>query len=295
MKHTRYLDGKVKYFEINLKSPANYNGVPRNTSGNDCNIKLKSYNCTSKQGIFNRRQHGGAVIYIHDSCPYQKIEIDTQYQIAAAKVNIGRPYAVTIANVYIPGSSQLILDEICKIVYSMPKPVIILGDFNAHGTDWGNRKTTNRERVMEQLMDRQQLNMLNDGTATHISGTDIVLTITLPELTPDCYWQVYGSVINSDHFPIILTIAKPLHQIPVQTERSNYKKASLQQLQHETWKELQGEKREAPWMYWGRICMSDYTQQQRIAYLITSQGGIIQSLGGAGSARECGTKGKGCT
>ena len=135
---------------------------------NDCNIKLKPYNCISKQGTFNRRQHGGVVMYIYDSCPYQEIKIDTQYQIVAARVNIGRPYAVTIVNVYIPGSSQLILDEICKMVNSIPKPVIIMGDFNAHGTDWGNRETTNRGRVMEQLMDRQQLNMLNDGTATHI-------------------------------------------------------------------------------------------------------------------------------
>ena len=177
----------------------------------------------------------------------QEIKIDKQYQIVAARVNIGRPYAVTIINVYIPGSSQLILDDICEIVNSMLKIAIILGDFNAHGTNWGNRETTNRGRVMRQLMDRQLFNMLNDGTATHISGTAIDLTITSPELTKDCYWHVYGSVLISDHFPIILTIAKPLYQIPVQTERFNYKKASWQQFsQHETWKELQGEKREAP-------------------------------------------------
>ena len=41
--------------------------------------------------------------------------------------------------------------------------------------------------------------------------------------------------------------------------------------------------------------MSDYTQQQRIAYQATSQGDIILSLGGAGSALECERKRKGCT
>ena len=39
---------------------------------NDCNIKLKPYNCISKQETFNRRQHGGIVIYIHDSCLYRR-------------------------------------------------------------------------------------------------------------------------------------------------------------------------------------------------------------------------------
>ena len=94
---------------------------------------------------------------------------------------------MTIVNDYIPGSSQLILDGICEIVNSIPKPAMILGDFNAHGTGWSNRETTNRGTVMEPLMGRQQLNMLNHGTATHISGTAIDLTITSPELTLDCY------------------------------------------------------------------------------------------------------------
>ena len=143
-------------------------------------------------------------------------------------MNISRPYAVTIVNVYIPGSSPLIFDKIYEIVTSMPPTAIILGG-SVHGTDWGNRETTNRARVMEPLMDRQQLNMLNDGSATHISGTAIDVTITSPKLTPDCYWQVYGLVLNSDHFPIILAIAKPPHHIPVQTRRFNTKKASGQQ------------------------------------------------------------------
>ena len=105
----------------------------------------------------------------------------------------------------------------------------------------GERHTDSRGRVIEQCIDRQQLNMLNNGASTHISGTAIDVTITSPEVTPDCDWQVYESVLNSDHFAIILTIAKP----PSQTEPGgnfNYKKANWQEYSlDKVWKELPGE------------------------------------------------------
>ena len=47
---------------------------------NDCQIKLKGYHGVTKQGTFNRRYHGGVVIYIHESCPFQE-NYDTELQL----------------------------------------------------------------------------------------------------------------------------------------------------------------------------------------------------------------------
>ena len=120
------------------------------------------------------------------------------------------------------------LDELCRITNDLPKPAVILGDFNAHGTDWGNRQTDSSGRVIEQYIDRQQLNMLNKGAPIHISSTAIDFTLTFIEGTPDCDWQVYESVFNSDHFSIKITVVKP----PNETEPGNnfnYKKANWQE------------------------------------------------------------------
>ena len=208
---------------------------------NDCHTTLKPYNCISKQGIHNRRYHGGIALFVHESCPYEEIELNSQYQIIAATVHIGQQNAVTFANIYILGSAPLDFDELCRITNYLPKPAVILGDFNARETDWENRHTDSRGRVIEQYIDRQQLNMLNNGAPTHISGTASDLTITFPKVTPHCGWQEYESVLNSDHFPIIPTIAIP----PSQTEPGNnfnYKKANWQEYSlDKVWKKLPGE------------------------------------------------------
>ena len=179
---------------------------------------------------------------MHESCPYEEIEVNSHYQFVAARVHIGRQNPVTFANLYIAGRAPLDLNELCRITNDLPKPTVILGDINAHGTDWGNRQTDSRGRVIEQYIDREQLNMLNSEAPSHISGTAIDLTILSPEVTLDCDWQVYESVLNSDHFTIIFTIAKS----PSDTEPGsnlNYKKANWQESSRDkVWKELSEEK-----------------------------------------------------
>ena len=147
-------------------------------------------------------------MFVHESCPYEEIVLNSQYQIVAVRIYIGRQNAVTFANIYIPGSVPLDLDELNRITNDLPKPATILRDFNMHGTKMGNSLTDFRGRVIEHFIDRQQLNMLNNGASTHISGTAIDLTVTSPKVIPNCDWQVYESVLNRDYFPIILTIAK---------------------------------------------------------------------------------------
>ena len=54
----------------------------------DVKVKLGGFNCYSKQGSFNRRYHGGIATYLHNSIPVQEINIVSQYQIGAVKVNV---------------------------------------------------------------------------------------------------------------------------------------------------------------------------------------------------------------
>ena len=58
---------------------------------------------------------------MHESCPYKEIELNSQYQILAARVNIGRQNAAPFANIYIPESTPIDLDELCRITNDLPK------------------------------------------------------------------------------------------------------------------------------------------------------------------------------
>ena len=114
-------------------------GFQKTYLANDCHITLKPYNCISKQRTDNKRYHGGVAVFMDESCSYEEIELNSQYQIVAARVHIGRQNAVTFANIYISESAPLDLDELCRITNDLPKPTVILGNFNAHGKDWGNK------------------------------------------------------------------------------------------------------------------------------------------------------------
>ena len=41
----------------------------------DVTVKLRGYNCYSKQASFNHRYHGGIATYLHNSIPAQEMNI----------------------------------------------------------------------------------------------------------------------------------------------------------------------------------------------------------------------------
>ena len=71
-------------------------GFQETMLANECKIKLKGYQGIVKQGRFNQRQHGGVALYIHESCPHKEIAIQSEYQVVAARVTIGRRTTITV-------------------------------------------------------------------------------------------------------------------------------------------------------------------------------------------------------
>ena len=108
---------------------------------NDFTVKIKGYNSYYKQGNFSRRYHRVGATYVHESIPTERLIIASQYQVVAMRVNIRKNLTITIANIYLPGSANFERGEMCRIINSLPNPKIIVGDFNAHNTVWGNECT----------------------------------------------------------------------------------------------------------------------------------------------------------
>ena len=57
--------------------------------------------------------------------------------------------------------------------------------------------------MLETIFTQKGLNVLNNGSATHTSGTVIDLTIVLLILETDLCWEVLPSPLSSDHLPIL--------------------------------------------------------------------------------------------
>ena len=76
---------------------------------------------------------------------------------------------------------------------------------------------------------------MNDGQVTRIpdnpnhKATSIDLTLVSPDLAPKCSWSPWGDTLNSDHFPLLLTIEKedshPVDFSEDKIPKFNYKNA----------------------------------------------------------------------
>ena len=153
------------------------------------------------------RASGGSSIIIKNNIPHSVVNLNTSLQAVAISATLNK--VLTICSLYIPPSHRLSIHELNDLVSQLPRPFIILGDFNAHHNAWGCNDIDKRGEIIEQFIDQNDLGFFNDKTKTylhpatgHYSAID--LTICDPSLLPDYEWKVDDDLHGSDHFPIIL-------------------------------------------------------------------------------------------
>ena len=126
--------------------------------GNDVMVKLPGYSGICRQGHYNHRFHGGVALYVHTSCPFQQISINSNHQVIAAKIQLTNNTPITIASIYLPGREQITMQSITSIVQQLSTPFLLLGDFNAHHDAWGTVQADARGRIIYNIMNNLQLN-----------------------------------------------------------------------------------------------------------------------------------------
>ena len=93
------------------------------------------------------------------------------------------------------------------LIQQLPKPFIIMGDFNSHSNVWGCRDTDQKGIIIEDVINRNKsFTYLHPGTGTH---TAIYLTLAHVSIFLDYSWKVHDDTCGSDHFPIILENSGP--------------------------------------------------------------------------------------
>ena len=189
--------------------------------------KIDRFNVVAKNGSnSDGRFHGGVATYIHSDTPYEEVELNTNLQAVATTIHLGIRF--TICNLYIPPSYSPNENELQNLYNQLPKPCMMLGDFNAHHQRWGCQSGTNRRGIIvEKLISQNSLNVLNTGTPTHpgrINDSIIDLTITTPDIASRFEWSTGPSLLSSDHFPIFISTYLPSpHPSPIRlTKKANW-------------------------------------------------------------------------
>ena len=135
--------------------------------------------------------------------------VDVTSPLQAIDVKVTLHTTITFCNFYIPPTTALHLCGLANIEDQLPKPFVIVGDFNSHNYLWGGNKNDAKGKVIERFKTKSNICFFNDDTPTYLhpatgSLTSKDLTICSPSLFMDFTLRVEEDLHESDHFPIIL-------------------------------------------------------------------------------------------
>uniref|UniRef100_A0A2S2Q6Z7 Endonuclease/exonuclease/phosphatase domain-containing protein n=1 Tax=Sipha flava TaxID=143950 RepID=A0A2S2Q6Z7_9HEMI len=135
---------------------------------------------------------------------------------------------LNICNIYLPYQHIFNKNNIENILYQIPKPFIMTGDFNSHSTEWGSIKIDNRGKEIEKMLENDHLVLLNNLEPTRINPINgellcIDLSFSNASLAQRTDWNVLPNLSSSDHFPILIQIFSRHNDTYNSAERWNLK------------------------------------------------------------------------
>lgn len=155
---------------------------------------------------------GGIAICVPADMFAEEIQLTTN--IFSVAIRVRYPKKMTICNVYVPpapNNRNFDQKEFVKLIKQLPKPYLILGDFNSHHGMWGSIANDRSGTFIEKVLLGPQMDLvcLNTGKTTHVNianGTlsSIDLTFCNANLSTMLEWNVFDDLCGSDNFPLIV-------------------------------------------------------------------------------------------
>ncbi|GFO14999.1 RNA-directed DNA polymerase from mobile element jockey [Plakobranchus ocellatus] len=153
---------------------------------------------------------GEAALLIRNGTRFSEIDLKTGLHAAAATISLEK--TLTVCSLYLPPSSPVSKLSLAELFEQLPKPFLVLGDFNAHSPAWGDSRRDGRGRMLEEVTAENDLIILNSGEQTFVhsayhSTSAIDLAVASPSIAAECSWAAHSDLCGSDHFPIFLTLS----------------------------------------------------------------------------------------
>jgi len=169
---------------------------------------FKGYSCYHNYATeVNGVAHGGSSILVKSSTPHTQINLHTNLQAVAVRVTCHK--TITVCSIYLPPSDVFNSTDFYDLLNQLPSPVLIVGDFNAHSTLWGCTKVDRRGKIIEDLITKSNLCILNNASTTYVhpatgSVSAIDLSMCSPDIFLDTHWETLDDLCGSDHYPIAI-------------------------------------------------------------------------------------------
>ena len=113
-------------------------------------------------------QFRGISLLCHPSVLASPVPLNTPLEAVAARVSLGK--TVTVCSIYLSPSQNYDRKLLKDLIEQLPRPFLLLGDFNGHSPLWGSDSTSARGLMVEELLDELNLSFFNDGSSTHFTS-----------------------------------------------------------------------------------------------------------------------------
>ena len=146
------------------------------------NLNIRGYTLYNHFHQAGDRASGGSSIVVNNSVPQSQIHLNTNIQAVAVKVTLHK--SIHVCSIYLPPGDRLNIAELEHLIAQLPKPFIIMGDFNSHSNVWGCRDTDQKGRIIEDVINRNNLLLYINKSYTYLhpgSGTYSAIDLTLAD------------------------------------------------------------------------------------------------------------------
>ena len=155
--------------------------------------------------------YGGVLIAIKNCIMAEYYPLTSHYECTACKVKMSNNRNLIIICMYIPNSTPITNDNLDELLQQVNDPLLMLGDFNAHGQQWGGLTDDSRARTLLEVFEDHSLTTLNTGEMTRIAcpprrSSAIDIAVCSHDIAFQFSWNLHHNAASSDHIPIIITL-----------------------------------------------------------------------------------------
>lgn len=197
-------------------------------------VKIKGYQIFRNDSDTG---YGGVAIVCKKSliCSQILTESSDRIQSISISVKINHNKCLTVLGIYCPPrAGRFPVNTLKNIVTSLPSPVLVMGDFNAHHTAFGSSSDKARGIQIYDMLDEIDMYILNDGQPTTLarpnqSPSAIDIAFVSPILASSIEWSVHTEdTLGSYHFPTIVNLntSSEIYESPSTSKKFLYNKAN---------------------------------------------------------------------
>ena len=130
------------------------------------NLDIRDYTMYNHIHQAGDRASGGSSVIINNSVPQIQIPLNTNLQAIAVKATLHK--TIRVCSLYLPPNDRIYIADLEQFIQQLPKPFIIMGDFNSHSNIWGCRDTDQKGRIIEDVINRNNLLLYNNKSYTYL-------------------------------------------------------------------------------------------------------------------------------